>query len=71
MGFLANGEFVEVLNILKYEERYEFRFADIEIRLLDDPSRQTLVVKVILDTLHSTSPSLTDDQYRSLLERVY
>jgi exodeoxyribonuclease-5 len=70
MGFLANGEFAEVLNILKYEERYDFRFADIEIRLLDDPSRQTLVVKVILDTLHSTNPSLTDDQYRSLLEMV-
>ena len=30
MGFLANGEFAEVMKILNYEERYGFRFADIE-----------------------------------------
>ena len=70
MGFLANGEFVEVLKILNYEEKYGFRFADIEVRLLDDPSGQGLVVKVILDTLYSTNPSLSDTEYRSLMDQV-
>ncbi len=70
MGFLANGEFAEVMKYLGEEERYGYRFADIEIRLIDDPSNQQLSVKVLLDTLHSAHPSLTDQQYRSLLEQV-
>ena len=70
MGFLANGEFAEVMKILKFEEKYGFRFADIEIRLLDDPGGQDLVVKVILDTLHSTHPSLSEEQFRSLFNQV-
>jgi len=70
MGFLANGEFAEVMKILSLEEKYGFRFADIEIRLLDDPASQALVVKVILDTLHSTHPSLSEEQFRSLFDQV-
>ncbi len=70
MGFLANGEFAEVMKIINFEEKYGFRFADIEIRLMDDSSNQGLVVKVILDTLHSTYPSLSEEQYRSLFDQV-
>lgn len=70
MGFLANGEFAEVRKIVSQEERYGFRFADIEIKLLDDPTNQTLEVKVLLDTLHSDSPSLTDEEYQKLVEQV-
>ena len=70
MGFLANGEFAEVMKIIKFEELYGFRFADIEICLLDDPTNQRLVVKVILDTLHSTTPSLSESQYKSLYDQV-
>lgn len=70
MGFLANGEFVEVMKILNFEEKYGFRFADIEVRLTDDPTNQGLVVKVILDTLYSTHVSLSDRQYHSLVEQV-
>ena len=70
MGFLANGEFAEVMKFLNQEEKYGYRFADIEIRLLDDPTNQKLTVKVILDTLHSDAASLTDQQYRSLMEQV-
>ncbi|GJM27804.1 MAG: ATP-dependent exodeoxyribonuclease [Cyclobacteriaceae bacterium] len=70
MGFLANGEFAEVRKIVDLEERYGLRFADIEIQLQDDPSNQTLPVKVILDTLHSDHPSLTDDQYKKLMDQV-
>jgi exodeoxyribonuclease-5 len=70
MGFLANGEFAEVIKIVNLEDRYGYRFADIEIRLTDDPTNQVLSVKVILDTLHSDYPSLTDQQYKSLAQEV-
>lgn len=70
MGFLANGEFAEVVKIINLEERYGYRYADIEIRLTDDPTHQVISVKVILDTLHSDYPSLTEQQYRSLAKQV-
>ena len=70
MGFLANGEFAEVMKIIKFEEMYGFRFADIEIRLLDDPTNERMVVKVILDTLHSIHPSLSEEQFKSLYDQV-
>lgn len=70
MGFLANGEFVEIAKILSFEEKYGYRFADVEIRLLDDPSNQSLAAKVFLDTLHTSYASLTDEQYRELLGQV-
>ena len=70
MGFLANGDFAEVLKIRKFEDLYDLRFADLEIRLVDDPNEVVLEVKVILDTLHSNYPALEDSQYQNLHQQV-
>lgn len=37
IGFLANGDMVEVLKVKQYKDLYGFRFADIEARLTDYP----------------------------------
>ena len=70
MGFLANGDFAEILKIKKFQDLYGFRFADVEIRLLDDPSFSTLEVKILLDTLHTYSPALTTEEYQKLYQEV-
>lgn len=70
MGFLANGDFAEVVKIINFQELYGLRFADLEIRLLDDPTEERLQVKVILDTLQESHPSLTTESYRSLYSLV-
>ncbi|MDH3709516.1 MAG: AAA family ATPase [Cyclobacteriaceae bacterium] len=70
MGFLANGDFAEVLKIKRFQEMYGLRFADVEIRLLDDPTNTALEVKIILDTLHSHSPALTLEAYNELYSEV-
>ena len=69
-GFLANGDFAEVLKIVRYEELYNLRFADLEIQLTDYPDEQPFEVKVILDTLHSYSPSLSSEDYNKLYQAV-
>lgn len=70
VNFLANGDMAEVMKIRSFEELYGFRFATLELRLLDYPEEPHFEAKVILDTLYSPSPSLTRDQYRSLYQQV-
>jgi exodeoxyribonuclease-5 len=70
VNFLANGDLVEVMKIRNFEERYGLRFATLELRLLDYADEPYFEAKVILDTLYSSSPSLTREQYRSLYDQV-
>jgi exodeoxyribonuclease-5 len=70
VNFLANGDMVEVMKIRNFEERYGLRFATLELRLLDYPEEPYFEAKVILDTLYSSGPSLSREQYRSLYDQV-
>jgi len=70
-GFLANGEFVEVVKIRKYEELHGFRFAHLELRLLDYPKHPKFEAVVFLDVLYSETASLTSEQNKKLFESVW
>ncbi|MBC6365937.1 ATP-dependent RecD-like DNA helicase [Algoriphagus sp. AK58] len=70
VNFLANGDMAEVMKIRSFEELYGLRFATLELRLLDYPDEPFFEAKVILDTLYSSSPSLTREQYRTLYDQV-
>ncbi|MCE7991464.1 MAG: AAA family ATPase [Roseivirga sp.] len=69
-GFLANGDFVEVLKIVRFEELYSLRFATLDIQLVDYPDHEPFEAKVILDTLYSPEASLNNEAYRSLYNQV-
>ncbi|UXX78097.1 AAA family ATPase [Reichenbachiella carrageenanivorans] len=69
-GFLANGDFVEVLKIKRTEELHGLRFADVEIRLTDYPDSEPFEAKIILDGLHSYTPALTQEQNQALYKSV-
>ena len=69
-GFIANGDFVEVMKIKRFEEYYGLRFADLELRMVDYPDMQHFEAKVILDVLHSNEASLNDQAYKNLYEQV-
>jgi len=69
-GFLANGDIIEIMRIMKYEELYGFRFADITIRLTDYPDEKDLTVKILLDTLSSDGPALPQADSNRLFEEV-
>ncbi|GAB2773718.1 ATP-binding domain-containing protein [Rhabdobacter roseus] len=69
-GFIANGDFVELLKIRRTEEIHGFRFADVTLRLTDYDEQPHFDAKIILDTLHSSTPSLPNDDNRMLYESV-
>jgi len=70
VGFLANGDFVEILKISNTEERFGFRFADLSLRLIDYPDHPTIEAKVMLNTLHEPTPSLTNEDNQKLYGSV-
>ena len=67
--FIANGDIAEITRIGKYRELYGFRFADVDLRLVDYPEIE-IQTKIMLDTLTSESPSLTWDENQRLFEAV-
>lgn len=69
-GFLANGEFVEIMKVRSFDENYGLRFADLEVRLVDYNGQEPFEVKIILDTLHANSPALTYEENSNLYEQV-
>src|SRR5690554_3282260 len=69
-GFLANGDFAEVVKIVRFEEMYGLHFADIMLRLTDYPDQEAFEGKVILDTLHTHTPSLGTEEYNKLYQAV-
>lgn len=69
-GFLANGDFVEVMKISSFEEMHGFRFATLELKPADYDQLDSFEAKVILDTLHSESPALSVEENNLLYESV-
>lgn len=69
-GFLANGDFVEIMKIRKHQDRYGFRFVDLILRLVDYPDEPEFDAKIILDALHSETPALSQTQNKALYEAV-
>ena len=70
MGFIANGDIVEVLGARHFQELYGFHFVDVTLRFTDYPDAPTLDCKIMLETLHSESPSLTRDESQHLFSAV-
>jgi len=66
VNFLANGDMAEIMKIRSFEELYGFRFATLELRLLDYPDEPHFEANVLLDTLYSAAPALTREEYRKL-----
>lgn len=69
-GFIANGDICEVLRIRSTKELYGFRFAEVEIRMIDYPDQKPFETVLLLDTLMSESPSLSYEESNRLYEAV-
>lgn len=69
IGFIANGDIVEVTRIRKHKELYGLRFADVTIKLIDYQN-QEIDVKIILDTLTIEGPSLNTQQNKDLYTKI-
>jgi len=69
-GFIANGDICEVLKIFSIKELYGFKFAEVEVRMIDYPNMQPFETVLLLDTLSSESPSLTYEESNKLYQAV-
>lgn len=70
IGFIANGDIVEVLSVRNFKELYGFHFVDATLRFVDYPDAPEQDCKLILETLHSESPSLTREEHEQLFRQV-
>lgn len=70
VGFLANGDIIELTKIIRIEELYGFTFSDVMIRLIDYPDEPEMEVKILLDSIMSEAPSLSHDENKRLFEEV-
>jgi len=69
-GFIANGDIIEVLEIFSIKELYDFRFAEVKVRMVDYPNMKPFETVLILDTIDAETPSLTYDDSNKLYQKV-
>ncbi len=69
VSFIANGDIARLKRLRRFEEYYGFRFADAVLELPDYDDYQ-VECKIMLDTIHSESPSLTREEQNRLFRAV-
>lgn len=69
-GFIANGDMLEIKRIRRITRKYGFRFAEATVRLIDYQDQPDTDLMLLLDTLHTDTPSLGQQEYKRLLDSV-
>ncbi|WP_271782954.1 ATP-dependent DNA helicase [Aquimarina algiphila] len=69
-GFIANGDIIRVLEIFSIKELYGFRFAIVNVDMVDYPNQKPFETVLILDTLTSETPSLSFEESNRLYQEV-
>lgn len=69
-GFIANGDIVEVISIKAIKELYDFRFAEVTVKMLDYPDEDPFETVFILDTLEMDTHALSFEDNNKLYKAV-
>ena len=69
-GFIANGELMEILKIVRREEIFGCEFADVIVRLIDYPDMKDIELKILLNSLRYEGPSLSREHMKQLFYRI-
>ena len=69
-NFIANGDIVEVLKVVREHEIYGFKFADVEIRLIDYPDFHPFEVRILLDSMESEQASMPRAESKRLYDEI-
>lgn len=70
VGFIANGDICEILEIFNYKPIYGFNFAEVKLRMIDYPKQVPFETVILLDTLQSEAPSLTYEDSNKLYQEI-
>ncbi|MBL7884363.1 MAG: AAA family ATPase, partial [Bacteroidia bacterium] len=69
-GFIANGDIIQIMRVGKMYEMHGYRFADVRIKLIDYPNEPELDVRIMLDTIMTEAPALTNAESKKLFDSV-
>jgi ATP-dependent exoDNAse (exonuclease V) alpha subunit len=69
-GFIANGDIIQLTSIGKIQEMHGFRFAHVRMRMIDYPDEPELETRLLLDTIMSETPALSQQENKRLYESV-
>jgi len=69
-GFIANGDIIEVLEIFSFKELYGFRFAEVNVRMVDYPNMAPFETVLLLDTITAETPALSYEDGNKLYQEV-
>ncbi len=70
IGFIANGEMLIVKRVIRREELYGFRFAEVTVQFVDYPQEVERDILVLLDTLEVEGPNLPREEMKKLFFAV-
>ena len=69
-GFIANGDIIQLTRVGNIQEMHGFRFADVRMRMIDYPYEPELETRLLLDTIMSESPALSQADNKKLYDSV-
>jgi len=69
-GFIANGDMARVRRVRNMHEQHGFRFADASLEFMDSDEIEPIDCRIMLDTLQSDSPSLSQSDQQRLFDAI-
>ena len=69
-GFIANGDIIEILELLSIKHLYGFTFAEVLVKMVDYPGQKPFETVLLLDTIKAETPSLPFEDGNRLYEEV-
>ena len=69
-GFIANGDIIKILEISRIVDLYDFRFAEVNVQMIDYPKMKPFDTVLMLDTINLETPSLNYEKANHLYNEV-
>lgn len=69
-GFIANGELIEIKNIIKREEQFGWEFVEVEAHFLDYPNMPDQELKLMTKAIHAESANVPREELKELFFRI-
>ena len=69
-GFIANGDVIRINRINKYVDRYDMKFAEVSVQMVDYPDESEFDTVLLLETLTSETANLSFEQSQLLYQKM-
>ena len=69
-GFIANGDVIRIKRIQNYINRYDMKFAEVNIEMVDYPDEPAFDTILLIDTLNFDSANLSHEQSKLFYQKV-